>query len=407
MTILQLCHKPPYPSVDGGTIAMHQVTKGLLKLGHKVKVLALHTHKHPLNVSELPAEYVAQTAIETVFVDTRIKPVDALKYLVSGTSYNIARFCSEEFSSLIEKTISRQNFDIVHFESLFTAPYTSIVRKHSGARLVYRAHNVEYEIWEKMAQNCGISLKKIYMSILSTQLRKYETSAIKKFDGIAAISPDDAAKLKGFAYSVPVIAFPAGIEIPDVLPSPRMSKDITQIKLFYIGSFDWMPNTEGVLWFLRNSWPLIHSKNKHIRMVIAGRSMPSIIRNYKTPNITIMGEVPDARSFMNENDVMIVPLLSGSGIRIKIIEAMSLGKPVVATPAAASGIPYRNGCGMVVAKEPKKLAEEVLAIASDRNDLHAIGEKAFRFAKQHYNNNDAIEKLTEFYRQLSGGADIS
>ena len=124
MKILQLCNKPPLPAVDGGTLAMHAVTQGFMECGNdvNVRVLAIETEKHPFQEEKLTEEYKRETGIETVFVDTGVKFLPAFFNLFSSASYNVERFYSKEFDTKLEDILKKENFDIIHLESIFVAP---------------------------------------------------------------------------------------------------------------------------------------------------------------------------------------------------------------------------------------------------------------------------------------------
>jgi hypothetical protein len=194
MKILQLCNKPPLPAVDGGCIAMNNITQGLLNSGHEVRILTIETVKHPMLREQMPAEYLEKTAIDSVFIDTSLNLIDAFSALVTSDSYNVSRFFSPDFDRKLIAILSREKFDIIHLESLFMTPYLSTIRRYSKAPVVLRSHNLEYIIWERMAEVSKNRAKKAYLNLLSRQLKKYETSVINKVDGIAAISNEDAKK---------------------------------------------------------------------------------------------------------------------------------------------------------------------------------------------------------------------
>ncbi|HNK42485.1 MAG TPA: hypothetical protein PL002_14960, partial [Flavobacteriales bacterium] len=151
MRVLQLCHKPPFPSVDGGTKAMHGITMGLLNTGHSVKVLTICTPKHPLDTAAIPKDYREATGIEGIFTDTSINIVDAFTDLVTADNYNISRFFSPDMDIRLIRLLSEETFDVVLLESLFTTPYLPTIRRYSKARIVLRSHNLEHVIQERLA----------------------------------------------------------------------------------------------------------------------------------------------------------------------------------------------------------------------------------------------------------------
>ena len=162
MKILQLCHKPPMPAVDGGCIAMNNITQGLIAAGHKVKIITIFTHKHNFFPENMSKEYLDNTEIEGVYVDTRLNIVDAYASIMTSDSYHVNRFFSTDFDIKLTRVLKQENFDIVHLESLFMTPYIGTIRRLSKAKIVLRSHNLEFVIWEKIAKGTTNIFKKLY-----------------------------------------------------------------------------------------------------------------------------------------------------------------------------------------------------------------------------------------------------
>jgi hypothetical protein len=135
MKILQLCHKPPIPAKDGGCIAMNNLTRGLLKQGHVVKILAMSTPKHSFSEKDISAEYCEQTAYETIAVDTKINYFLASKSIILNQSYYVNRFFSKNFSNKLIRVLQSQSFDLIQLESIFVAPYISVIKQYSTAKI--------------------------------------------------------------------------------------------------------------------------------------------------------------------------------------------------------------------------------------------------------------------------------
>lgn len=393
MKVLQLCLKPPVPAVDGGCKAMNNITQGLLNLGVNVKILTLSTHKHPFQKEKLNKNYIKNTAIESVFIDTQIKIKDAFLNLFSSNSYNIERFYNRDFEKLIIKTLKENNFDVVLFESLYVTPYTEIVKKNSKAKLVYRSHNIEYEIWKRNA-TLEKGAKKQYLNLLAKRLKKYEKNILNKFDGIAAITEKDKQELKKIGAEK-VEVFPFGINTKDYTPMKSQNQN-----LFYIGSMDWAPNINGVKWFLDMVWPKLIKKQPELKFYLAGRKMPKWLLNYKQQGINVIGEVESANDFINQNQIMIVPLFAGSGMRIKIIEAMALGKMVIATSIALEGIKCKHQKNVIVANNQKEFSDAILYYTSNINEQEKIAKAGLDLVQSNYDNQVIVNNLVEFFNQI-------
>lgn len=396
MKILQLCYKPPYPPSDGGSMGMHSLTTGLLNNNHKVKIIAFNSYKHPCSLDKLPKDYVEKTRFETIFIDLRINLFDALYSLITNKSYHAKRFISKKMSSRLKTLLKDEEFDIIQLESIFLASYIPIIRKHSNAKLVLRAPNVEHLIWERTAEGSKNLLKKIYFKHLASTLKKFEIREVNNFDGVYPVTKIDADFFINNGLEKPCFGVPVGIDKPDIIddeiPEPNT--------LFHIGSMNWIPNEQGIKWFIDEVWDKINDRLPHVKAYFAGRSMPDWLMGLNKKGIIIFGEVPDSIRFMTSKEIMIVPLLSGSGIRIKIIEAMSIGKCVIATSQAAEGILYENGQNIVIANSPNEFAEAIEKCIMDKDFSAQIGENAYKLISQKYNTNAIANELIELYSKL-------
>jgi glycosyltransferase involved in cell wall biosynthesis len=396
MNVLQICSKPPLPSVDGGCMATNVLTEGLLKQGVRVKVLTISTDKHPFTKERLPIDYINKTNIESTYVDTSVKPISAFINLFTQTSYNISRFYDEKFKQLIIQNLSQQNYDVILLEGLYVTPYLNVIRTYTTAKIIYRAHNVEYEIWERNLSLATNFIKKAYLRLLVNRLKKYETTLINQVDGIASITNKDKQQFVSLGCKKPIETIPFGITINDYKSQPNQHKN----SLFYIGSMDWFPNQEAIKWFLELVLPNIVNQFPQTKFYLAGKSMPSWLRNYQQQNLIVLGEVDNAINFINENGIMVVPLFSGSGMRIKIIEGMALGKPIIATSIAAEGINYIENENILIANTPKEFTEAIVQCLSDKDFTEEIGLNAKKMVTSNYDNKVIVNNLVKFFKHI-------
>jgi glycosyltransferase involved in cell wall biosynthesis len=399
MKILQLCHKPPLPAVDGGCIAIHHITQGLLQSGVEVKVLAIATPKHSVVTNQLPAEYLHNTRFESVFVDTTPKKWPALKSLLLLQSYHVSRFCTKEAVTRLIQVLQGEQFDIVHLESLFVTSYIPVIRKYSKAKIVYRAHNVEHQIWEKMVNHERRWIQRALFKLLSIQLRRCEMELFHHIDGYVAISEPDHQFFRQLSPQIKGTVIPFGVDLehyePDSLYIPS-----DKPKLFHIGSMNWLPNEEGISWFFDEVWPLLHEHFPDITFTLAGRSMPKHFSELQLPNVQVVGEVPDARKFILSKDIMLVPLLSGSGVRIKIVEGMALAKTVVTTSTGADGLGVEHGKNILIADTPEEFVAAIAKCIKTPDLCTIIGENAAEYIALHHNNKLITNQLLQFYQEI-------
>jgi polysaccharide biosynthesis protein PslH len=394
MRVLQICHRVPYPPSDGGSIAMHQITEGLLSQGISVKVLALSPISMEASISLIDNDYIQKTGFESVSIDTRVKYVPALLNLFSGKSYNIARFCSKEMEDVLGRTLKREHFDIIQLEGLYLTPYIPLIRSLSRAPLLYRSHNIEHFIWLRLARAARHPFKKFYLQLLGNRLRKYENKVIHQVDGLVAISDIDKQFFLKQGFSGPSTVIPAGI--PQIIrPDKVPIKEYNSV--FHLGSMDWRPNQEGIVWFLKRVWPLVVNKRPELRFYLAGKRMPLSFHQYANENVMVVGEVEDALQFLLSKNVMVVPLLSGGGMRVKIIEGMAISKTIVSTTIGAEGIGCLHGEHLYLSDRPEDMARWIIHCIDKPEEAEMIGIQAKEFAEQHYAMERIIKNLIKFY----------
>ena len=173
-----------------------------------------------------------------------------------------------------------------------------------------------------------------------------------------------------------------------------------QPDVFHLGSMDWIPNQEAMRWFLDEIWPLVVKQIPAAKFHLAGKKIPDSFSQYSSPNVVIDGEVANAISYMQQHHIMVVPLLSGSGIRIKILEGMALGKPIVATPRASAGIHYNDGKNILIGSQPADVAQHILQLLQQAPLRQQLGQNARQLIEQQYDNRVVCQEITTFYKNL-------
>lgn len=403
MNILLLCNKSPYPAYEGGPMAMNSIVTGLLNAGHHVKILAINSKKFHVEESEIPPEYKRRTGIELINVDLSINPVKAFTNLFTNKSFHVERFYSKDFEKKLLETLRKEQFDVVQFEMLYMTVYIDIIRQHSKALLVLRAHNVEHLIWDRLAEKSEFLLKKLYLKHLAKTLRNYELSVLDKVDGIAAITRKDAAFFRKYC-ATPTIDVPYGVYPEEFVPNYEIEG---KPKFYHIGSMNWMPNDEGIRWFINDVLEATVAKVPDFVYHLAGRNMPEWLTKLHNPHIDVVGMVDDAKQFVSDNNVAIVPLLSGSGIRIKIIESMALGKTVITTLVGAEGILYDEDKNIIIAENKAKMVENIRRINENPQIAVEIGKAARKLVEETYDNRKIINRLLTFYEQIKPNSKVT
>lgn len=394
MRILQVSNRVPWPLNEGGTIGIYNYTRAFHTLGHDVTLYCLDGLKHNTPIKEAQTELskYAKTYIHPI--DTDVKPLEAIQHLIQDKSYNVSRFYNATFEQELISLLKTNTFDIVQLEGTFVGPYIETIRKYHEGVLSLRMHNVEYEIWERLAKNEKSKVKSWYLNKLAKQLKTYEAEIIKQVDIVVPVTDDDGAKFSKLYPAIDTFTIPAGIDLSTWNYSPTESIH----SWYHIGSMEWHANAEAIEWYLQDIHPALCA-NQDYHLHLAGKGIAN--SNFNQPEISVHTDVPDAFDFVKTKDVCIVPLKSGSGIRLKILEAMAAGKLVISTTIGAQGIDYVNNENILIADTPAQFAALCTQLNSGAIDHLSIRKNARTLIEENYSTEALATKQLERYSSLT------
>jgi glycosyltransferase involved in cell wall biosynthesis len=398
MKILQICNKAPYPAKDGGAIAVLNLSEEFALTDNQVTVLAMNTSKHKSDIQSIPPYYSEKIRFVFVSVDTQINPFKLLwNYFFSTLPYNAERFIDQNFREELKILLAKQEFDIIQLEGLYLCPYIEVIRRYSNAKIVYRAHNIESEIWARLASETTNPLKRFYFSSLSRRIEKFEKEALNKYDLLVPITGRDCLKLNSMGNIKPAHVSPTGI------PEGKFREPNSLYQsgsLFYIGALDWFPNQEGLSWFIDRVWIELKVKMPDLVFHVAGRNAPNwLINKCIDSKIEFHGEVSDAQLFFDSYQIMVIPLFAGSGMRIKIVEAMARSKVIVTTNIGAEGIAIENKVHAIISDTAESFVNEILQILANNDYFKKLEKNAYELARNNYCNSIISKELINFYKQ--------
>lgn len=386
--------------MDGGCLAIDAMTAGLMSAGAQVKVLTASTRKHPLILESLDPEYIEQTDLEGVDLETGLDVRDAFIALMNGASYNISRFYSHQYAMVLKKILSRQRYDVVHLESLYTTPYIETIRNHAPTALIaLRSHNHEFQIWEQRWKASRNPIHRLILRHLTKVLERYEKSVMLDLDAIVAISSGEGKGYRNWGYDGPVHVAGFGIPVSKATAKPERTVPRAEkgIRLFHLGAMDWAPNREGVDWFIQNVWPHILQAHPKTEFHIAGRGLSK--EDWAgTAGVMNHGEVEDADAFTREYDMLVVPLLRGAGIRVKIVEALSRGVPVATTDVGLHGLELTDE-SCVIKASPDAFADALIEVLAEPAQLVRLSGSGYAAAMDGFDRDKIGLELLDFYSQ--------
>jgi glycosyltransferase involved in cell wall biosynthesis len=254
-----------------------------------------------------------------------------------------------------------------------------------GAPSVLFTHNVESEIWRRHYETAANPLKKALLRQQWQRMLRFEREALARFDVVLAVSEADGEtfeRLYPGTLRRPVHIVKTGVDTAYFTPMPGRER---RAHLVFTGSMDWLPNEDGMRTFVRDILPRIRAAEPEVTLSIIGRApTPAVRRLAEQAGIDVTGRVDDVRPHVAAGSVYVVPLRIGGGTRLKIFEAMAMGKAVVSTTIGAEGLPVTDGTDIVIADDPARFADAVVALIRDAAARRRIEQAARRLVVEHY-----------------------
>ena len=377
--------------------------KGLVDNGHHVSVFTLNSKngQYGFQYSNEADELAKKVYYRSVDVKMKLSFWDMLMSTAGNEAYTYERFYNLAFERLLIHELKLIEYDIIQFEGIFMSAYLPVVRKHSKAKLVYRAHNIEYMIWQRISEQKADPFKKYYLRKLANRIKNFELKFLNTFDAIISLTNQDMEQLHQLGANIPIEVHPVGIDLNRYQPDYRKTE---YPSLFFLGALDWLPNREGMEWFLNSFFNDIAEGDLRVKLYVGGHNIPDSFDDFDAlGKIFIQGEVDDALEFVNSKAIMIVPLLSGGGMRVKIVEGMAMQKCIIATALGAEGINYTNGHDIVIANNREEFYEAIKHCIADEDYCKSIGQNARALVEREHDTGLLTAKLLNFYVRLLNG----
>lgn len=379
-----MAHKPPYPWVDGGCIALSAFWNVLQQAGFSVAYHFLATQKHPFH----PQQFPSGLTYTSYPISTEPSVSGYLESLIHPAPYKALRFFHTDIAKQLLNAIRLEKPDAVVLESLYSAVYLDAIRTVFRGPVYLRSHNIEGDIPVFGTDRMG-ALQRFIQAADLKKLTRWEKNIWQQVDGVISISEKDAHAILEYQPNTQTVGLTR--EISAALTPVSENRPF---RLYHIGAMDWAPNAEALEEFKNTCWPVLHAAFPDMEMHIAGKGMP----DYWTKNLPVgwfnSGEVENAQVWISDKDALVVPVKEGSGIRIKILEALAAGKAVLSTPLGREGIPAKPGEGLMEYRSPESLLEG-LRILRQQDATHR-SEQAQQFIRNFCSPETHIRTLQQF-----------
>jgi glycosyltransferase involved in cell wall biosynthesis len=386
-----------HPTTRGGQIRTLEMLRQLHRR-HEIHYVAFDDPAFPEGLRR-SSEYCTHAHP----IAQRIIPKRSLRFagtllagLVSPIPVAGMRWRSAAMRHTIAQLLSAHSFDAKVCDFLFP----SINIPDMNGWILFQ-HNVETIIWERHAAAGRTPLHRAYFGLQACRMFEWERTVCRQAAHVLTVSQVDEELVRQRFGVQNTSSVPTGVDVEyfERPPNVALSHD-----LVFVGSMDWMPNIDGVRWFLDEILPIIRRKRPECRVAIVGRRPPAhIAAEAKDPLITITGTVPDVRPFLWESAVSIVPLRVGGGTRLKIFEAMAAGTPVVSTTIGAEGLPVRHGEDIRIADTPDRFAAECLRLLEDAEERRRMSVAGLDLIHSKF----SWEQVTRQFEQSLRAVDIS
>ncbi|HYW49608.1 MAG TPA: glycosyltransferase [Gemmatimonadaceae bacterium] len=395
MHILWIKTELLHPVDKGGRIRTYQMLRALARQ-HEVTYLAMDDGTAAPDAIAKASEYCAR--VEVVPFTPAAKGSLAfygalLGNLVSPLPYAIAKYEVPAVRERLVRLCRERKVDVVVCD--FLAPSIN-VPDDLGVPVVLFQHNVEAMIWERHAQVATHPVKKAYMTEQWKRMKRFEASECRRVSSVVAVSTQDAEVFRRDYGVREVPDVPTGVDTDYFVRQPDVAR--TAGSMVFTGSMDWMPNEDGIAWFVDAILPRIRAAVPHATLTIVGRNPTAKVKSLHTPaaGVTVTGSVPDVRPYLASHQLFIVPLRVGGGTRLKIYEGMTMGLPTVSTTIGAEGLPVVDGEHLVLADDPESFARQCIALLQDPARASAMGDAADTFVRQHFGWDGVARRFAEF-----------
>lgn len=355
--ILFLTTEVPYPLDNGGKIRTFNMIKGLSSK-FDIDLISFYEGRDDFKYKELDDVCSSVNMIKLLFTNSKSKKVlvkNVVKSFINNRPFIVEKFINREYEKKINDMISKNTYYSVIFDHLNITSYCKKMRNINSLKILSE-HNCEYLILKRRYENEKSILKKLYLKYEYSKTEKYEKYMIKNFDKVIMLTEEDKQCISGKEIQDDKISI-VPISVDTNYKKSNYNNEIKN--LMFLGTMSWYPNEHGIIWFLNNVWPLIIKSNRKIKLYIVGKNPSDEIKKMSSDRVIVTGYVDDVNKYIEICNVCIVPLFIGGGMRVKILECMAKGIPVISTSIGAEGIKYTRNNEIVIADTPEEFVESI------------------------------------------------
>jgi len=381
MRLLLLTHQYPYPLIHAGVIATYNLIKQLHACGHEIILIAISDLPYSGGAEvgdDLPKHVIHQERLRRRCLSSAF---GAFANLFSPTPYTLSKYHFREDEELLAGLAEHLHPDLIYCDHLHTARHGVLLKKRCGLPALLHQHNVESIIMGRLAHEHRNRAIRLFARTQYRKLLRYESRTIGEFDRVIALTDKDKQVFEQMNAHARVAAIPHGIDLSYFHPGPDSEEEGAIVTA---GSMHWPPNQEGARWFLDKVFPRIVAQQPKAKFYLVGNAPPPDIVARASDRIIVTGFVDDVRPHHDRAQVFVVPLHIGSGMRMKILNALAMEKAVVSTPVGSEGLTCRDGEHILVAESPDAFAAAVVKLFRDPDLRRRLGKNGRQLVERDY-----------------------
>lgn len=401
LRVVMVDEELPYPPNSGKRIRTLNLT---LRLAQRHRLTYVCHRNADAEESRQAVAFFADHGIETRVVNRAVPKKSGPRFylrlaanLLSPLPYSVATHKSSAMRRTLAEIARKQRVDVWHCE---WTPYAEMLRRITAGRRVIMAHNVESLIWQRYHETENNPLKRWYIGRQWRKFQRFERQVLRSVECTVAVSDADARRLRDDFGVARVAVVENGVDTAYFQPQARRRQSA---RMLFLGSLDWRPNLDGVRLLLEHVFPAVRAEEPSATLCLVGRNPPEALRRdvANMPGVELHADVPDVRPYLADCAMLVVPLRIGGGSRLKILEALASGTPVVSTRIGAEGLRLKSGQDLTVVEDISDLSNALIEAIRHPDVIRAESERGREKVLEHYDWDSLAEQLEQVWRKCA------
>ena len=398
MRFLMITNTLPYPPIAGHPIRNLNLLKRIAQKNEVWLLALMDEDQFPVDLG--PLKDICQEVILIPFGEfsALARPLQAIQFLLQGTPPELRLYETKGMIDALRDLTHRVEFDIIQFEDSYMAHYQEYLPAGWQGKRILTFIDIAYRQYDRIYRIETKILRKLRLWLYSRMMYNWEPQYAGNFDLSVTMSDIDRDLLLSRNSSLNITTIPNGVDTHEFQPLP-MPVDGSN-NLVYVGNMSYRPNADAVTYFCEEILPLIHQKIPNVQFWIVGNQPLPEVYDLQNEFVHVTGRVEDVQPFYQQSSVCVIPLRAGSGTRLKILEAMALGRPIVSTSVGAEGIDITDGDNILIGDDPQTFASHIVHLLQDQAAWQRIATQARQFAVDNYDWDSITDKLLKTFDSL-------